>query len=93
MVSSAYTVFDDPEVCKVRSVGDVKVAELFHGPTLTFKDYALSLVGKMYDHFLAKRKRHMTIVVGEELIRGKVRQLCRGPSISNMSRFSLNIFS
>ena len=66
MVAKAYSVFDDSEVCKVRGIDQgLMVAELFHGPTLTFKDYALSLVGRMYDYFLAKREKHMTIVVGE----------------------------
>ena len=43
----------------------LNVAELFHGPTLTFKDLGLTIVAKMYDYFLEKRKRHMTVLVGE----------------------------
>ena len=34
----------------------------FHGPTLAFKDYALQLVGRLFDHVLAKRRRRVTIV-------------------------------
>ena len=33
------------------------IAELFHGPTLAFKDEALQLVGRMFDHVLGKRER------------------------------------
>ena len=51
---------------KVEHLKDgLNVAELFHGPTLTFKDLGLTIVAKMYDYFLEKRKRHMTVLVGE----------------------------
>ena len=36
--------------------------ELFHGPTLAFKDLALQLVGLMFDAVLARRGEHVTIV-------------------------------
>src|SRR3546814_14803736 len=35
---------------------------LFHGPTLAFKDYAMQLLGRMFDHVLAKRGERITIV-------------------------------
>ena len=36
--------------------------ELFHGPTLAFKDVALQLLGRLFEHFLLKREDHLTIV-------------------------------
>ncbi|WP_340115788.1 threonine synthase [Pelagibius sp. 7325] len=36
--------------------------ELFHGPTLAFKDYALQLLGRLFDHVLAERGERVTIV-------------------------------
>lgn len=36
--------------------------ELFHGPTLAFKDYPLQLVGRLFDHVLGRRKRRLTII-------------------------------
>ncbi|HTI88312.1 MAG TPA: threonine synthase [Alphaproteobacteria bacterium] len=36
--------------------------ELFHGPTLAFKDYAMQLLGRLFDHVLAERKSRITIV-------------------------------
>ena len=36
--------------------------ELFHGPTLAFKDLALQLVGRLFDAVLARRGEHLTIV-------------------------------
>ncbi len=38
------------------------VMELFHGPTLAFKDVALQLLGRLFDHVLKARDTHMTIV-------------------------------
>jgi threonine synthase len=38
------------------------VMELFHGPTLAFKDYALQLVGPLFDHVLAQRRGRVTII-------------------------------
>ena len=36
--------------------------ELFHGPTLAFKDVALQLLGQLFETFLAKRDAHLTII-------------------------------
>ena len=36
--------------------------ELFHGPTLAFKDVALQLLGRLFEHFLARRSDHLTII-------------------------------
>ena len=36
--------------------------ELFHGPTLAFKDVALQLLGQLFDHILAKRGARITVV-------------------------------
>ncbi|MCA1749410.1 MAG: threonine synthase [Parasphingopyxis sp.] len=36
--------------------------ELFHGPTLAFKDLALQLLGPLFDHFLARRGRRLTVI-------------------------------
>ena len=41
---------------------NVWVMELFHGPTLAFKDYALQLLGKLFDHVLEERGERVTIV-------------------------------
>ncbi len=38
------------------------ILELFHGPTLAFKDYALQLLGRLFDHVLAQRGEKITIV-------------------------------
>jgi threonine synthase len=59
----AYGTFRHPAVCPLVQVGDEEwILELFHGPTLAFKDVALQLVGRLFDHVLAARGRRVTIV-------------------------------
>lgn len=41
---------------------DEWVLELFHGPTLAFKDFALQLLGRFFDHFTQKRRQKLTIL-------------------------------
>ena len=63
MVADAYATFDDPEVVPLRDLGDgLWLLELFHGPTLAFKDVALQLVGRLFDHELRRRGERVTIV-------------------------------
>ncbi|HSJ91366.1 MAG TPA: threonine synthase, partial [Ilumatobacter sp.] len=63
MVADAYATFDHPEVVPMVEMGDgLHLLELFHGPTLAFKDVALQLVGRLFDHVLAERGERVTIV-------------------------------
>jgi threonine synthase len=63
MVSSAYATFDHPDVCPLRELDDDHhLLELFHGPTLAFKDIALQLVGRLFDHELSRRDERVMIV-------------------------------
>ncbi len=63
MVADAYATFDHPAVCPVVPVGDLHLLELFWGPTLAFKDVALQMVGRLFDHELTARGERATIVV------------------------------
>ncbi|HWI29544.1 MAG TPA: threonine synthase [Stellaceae bacterium] len=63
LVSEAYAGFDHAAVAPLRQLGpDLWLLELFHGPTLAFKDCALQLVGPLFDHVLARRRRRVTII-------------------------------
>ena len=42
--------------------GSLWMMELFHGPTLAFKDYAMQVLGRMFDHVLTTRGEKVTIV-------------------------------
>jgi threonine synthase len=64
LIRQAYATFDHPEVCPMVEVEpDLYVVELFHGPTLAFKDVALQLVGRLFDWELTRRGERATIVV------------------------------
>lgn len=63
MVDDAYATFDTPDVVPLVELGGgTYLLELFHGPTLAFKDVALQLVGRLFDHELARRGERVTIV-------------------------------
>ena len=64
MVASAYATFAHPDVVPLVEVEPgLFLRELFHGPTLAFKDVALQLVGRMFDAELSRRGERATIVV------------------------------
>ncbi len=42
--------------------GNIQIMEQFHGPTIAFKDVALQLLGRLFDHILKKRNERVTIV-------------------------------
>lgn len=80
MVVEAYATFDHPDVCPVRPLDDgLWLLELFWGPTIAFKDVALQLVGRLFDHELTKRGERATIVVATSGDTGSAAiEACRG---------------
>ena len=59
----AYASFTHPAVAPMVQTGANEwLLELFHGPTLAFKDFALQVVGLMFDEVLKARKARITIV-------------------------------
>jgi threonine synthase len=63
LCTDAYATFRHPAVVPLVQVDHRQwVQELFHGPTLAFKDVALQLVGRMFDHVLGRRSQRVTIV-------------------------------
>jgi threonine synthase len=63
LVQDAYASFDHSAVTPLVQLDQrTWVLELFHGPTLAFKDVALQLLGRLFDHVLAKRGQRVTIV-------------------------------
>ncbi len=64
MAVEAYATFRHPAVVPLRQTGTSQfVLELFHGPTLAFKDVAMQLLSRLMDHVLAKRNQRTTIAV------------------------------
>ena len=59
----AYSTFRHPDVAPLVEISPNEyLLELFHGPTLAFKDIALQLVGKLFDHVLKQRNERVMIV-------------------------------
>jgi len=64
MAREAYDTFRHPAVAPLSQIGPSSfLLELFHGPTLAFKDVAMQLLGRLMDHALAARGERTTIVV------------------------------
>jgi threonine synthase len=63
MLRAAYAHFDHPAVAPLVQIDSGKFAlELFHGPTLAFKDMAMQALGPLFDHVLTRRGQRVTIV-------------------------------
>jgi threonine synthase len=59
----AYAGFNHPAVVPlIQLETDVFAQELFHGPTLAFKDLAMQVLGRLFDHVLTERDQRVTIV-------------------------------
>ena len=50
IISKSYSNFRSDDVVKISDLGNLKVLELFHGPTLAFKDIAMQLIGNFYQY-------------------------------------------
>ncbi|OHZ01229.1 threonine synthase [Salinicola sp. MIT1003] len=63
LVRDAYATFSHDAVVPLNQLdANHFLLELFHGPTLAFKDVALQLLGRILDHFLAKRGERAVIM-------------------------------
>ncbi|MBL4689999.1 MAG: threonine synthase [Rhodospirillales bacterium] len=63
IIDAAYSRFDAPGIAPVKEIGDNEyLLELFHGPTLAFKDMAMQVLGPLFDHVLKTRGQTVTIV-------------------------------
>jgi len=62
LVERSYASFAHPQVTPVCKQGDVYILELFHGPTLAFKDVALQLLGNLFEYVLTRTGGYMNIL-------------------------------
>jgi len=63
IINKSYSIFRKKNVINLIQVGDKKILELFHGPTLAFKDVAMQLLGNFYEYYLESENKKINIVV------------------------------
>jgi threonine synthase len=62
IINRSYDSFNHPDITPTVTKGGVHILELFHGPTLAFKDVALQLLGNIFEYLLKERGQKMNIV-------------------------------
>jgi threonine synthase len=63
ILNGAYANFNADEVVALKEIGENEyLLELFHGPTIAFKDMAMQFLGPMFDHVLKQKNQRITIV-------------------------------
>ena len=62
LISRSYASFDSEEVIPLVHQGSLHIMELFHGPTLAFKDVALQFLGNIFEYLLEKNDSVMNIL-------------------------------
>jgi len=63
MIDEAYATFHHPAICPLVQTGNNEfILELFHGPTLAFKDVAMQFLARLMEHILEKNGQRATII-------------------------------
>jgi len=62
IINRSYQTFSHPEITPVIKKGDLYILELFHGPTLAFKDLALQFLGNLFEDLVNERSGKMNIL-------------------------------
>jgi len=62
LMQRSYGTFSHADVVPTVKVGDLHIMELFHGPTFAFKDVALQALGNLYEYFLKRNSKKLTVL-------------------------------
>tara|TARA_E500000178_G_C16950995_1_gene721293 strand:+ start:80 stop:1456 length:1377 start_codon:yes stop_codon:yes gene_type:complete len=63
LIEKAYNNFDSRNIVELKKIGDLNLLELYHGPTLAFKDLAMQVIGNMYEYLKVSENNAVNIIV------------------------------
>ena len=63
LIEKSYSSFKEKEVVNLKKIGNINLLELYHGPTLAFKDIAMQVIGNMYDYLKIAKTKKVNIIV------------------------------
>ncbi len=63
LIQSSYSRFKYKEVVNLKKIGEIDLLELYHGPTLAFKDIAMQVIGNLYDYLEVAKDKTVNVVV------------------------------
>ena len=63
LIQKSYSSFKDKEVVNIKKIGNINLLELYHGPTLAFKDIAMQVIGNMYDYLEVAKNKTVNVIV------------------------------
>ena len=63
IVNKSYKTFRSDQIIEFKKIDKYTFLELFHGPTLAFKDIALQLIGNFYEYYLSRNNKKINIIV------------------------------
>ncbi len=63
IADDTYKVFTHDKIAPLKNIDENKfILELFHGPTLAFKDYPLQMLGNLFQYYLKKKNKKITVI-------------------------------
>ena len=63
IIQKSYSLFRKEQTVNLIKIENINILELFHGPTLAFKDIAMQLLGNFYEHYLNKNNKSINVIV------------------------------